>query len=244
MASLTPNVVPLGLLAGSLALNVFLGLTVVRRADSASAAAAAGKFTLAKGDRVPALVGVALDGQPVTVTYGPDKPTLVYVVTPTCVWCVRNQANFDALVTQLRDRYRVVMLSFTTQGMPEYVRTIEKPWAGAPVTVVTAIPADLKRQMLLGPTPQTILVSARGLVEGVWVGAYDGPKHKEVEEALGVTLPGLQSPPAAAPSVLCVDPNGLSHSRGAVIDIDGRKQQCGSDGKWVPATRERLGGQT
>jgi len=226
--------VTLGILALSLGLNVYLGLRVVN--PQPARRVPQGKFALAKGDKMSDLVGRGLDGKPLTVRLnGSAKPTLVYVMSPECIWCTRNEANFSALVATHRDSFDVVLVSLVEKGLAEYVAKVRPDLEDMPVTVITALADRVRDTMFLHSTPQTILVSTDGVVSGYWPGAYIGTRAQEIEAAFSVKLPGLL--PAAVDANLCEDRNGLSYSRGAIAVIDGRKRQCGDGGRWLDPTR-------
>jgi hypothetical protein len=213
---------------------VFLGLGAVRTAEAR--AKTGGKFTLTPGDHVPPLAGIGLDDKALTINYADlNIPTAIYTVSPTCVWCARNQANLDALVEQQNDRYHVVIVSLTRIGLPAYIAGLKARWRQE-VPVVAAFPTNLKEELYLGAAPETILISPKGIVLGNWIGAYTDASKAEIETRLDVKLPGLlpeQKPPDPSQ---CVDDSGGISTRGAVRITNGKREQC-IGGKWVEAQR-------
>ena len=53
---------------------------------------------LSPGMKVNPFIALGLDGKPFTISCnGTNKPTVFYVISPSCIWCIRNQANIDTL---------------------------------------------------------------------------------------------------------------------------------------------------
>jgi hypothetical protein len=141
---------------------------------------------LSAGDVVPTLRGLDLGGGITSVAYGRgEKPTLLLVLSPSCGWCKINLPNWQAILAQVSDRYRVVAISISRPKTAEYVR--EHGLSKAAV-IVEPEPRDLlayKFQL----TPQTILVDADGTVRKSWLGAFSAEDRQEIERTLGVRLP-------------------------------------------------------
>jgi peroxiredoxin len=178
-----PDAFLLLLLVASLSLNVYLGWKVKRgggEPDTAKAVA---------GMKVDPINAVDLDGKPFTIAYnGINKPTVFYVITPSCIWCRRNQANVNRLADAKANDFRFVGLSLDESGLKEYV---EKHQLKFPV--YARLPAETVESLGLGSTPQTIVVSPEGEIVKVWSGAYIEDLHSEVEAYFGIQLPGLVS---------------------------------------------------
>jgi hypothetical protein len=161
--------------------------------------AAAQQFTLAVGDEVPKLEGLALDGTPVTVDYGlQGKPTVVYVITPFSYFVVRNEANFATVVRQAAATFRVIVLSPNPTGnerLAEYIHKVKPGWGNATVEIVKDISPDLKKDMMLGGYPQTLVISTQSRVVKNFMGAYSpeslSAKPADIEAFFSVKLPGL-----------------------------------------------------
>lgn len=171
------------LLVASLSLNVYLGWRV-KRGDVPQNTA-----NLSPGMKVDPFTAVDLDGKPLTIAFNDtNKPTVFYVMTPSCIWCRRNQSNVDRLADTKANDFRFVGLSLAEDGLKEYV---EEHHLKFPVY------ARLKPETIqspgLGGTPQTIVVSPEGKILKVWMGAYGENVGSEVEAYFGVQLPGLVS---------------------------------------------------
>lgn len=134
---------------------------------------------------------VDLKGQIHTVAYNQaSKPTVLYVFTPTCTWCLRNMDNFKELVARTGTDYRFVGLSLSKEGLSEYVASHELT-----IPIYTGLSNETKKSYKLGGTPQTIVVSPEGKVLQDWVGAYSGDQKSQVEAFFHATLPGITATP-------------------------------------------------
>ena len=113
-------------------------------------------------------------------------PTIVYVFSPQCGWCERNWPSVRALAERVRGPYRVVALSLTSRGLATHIEGLNLSFP------VYSDPSPASQTVYrMGTTPQTLVVSASGRVERVWVGAYAGSVKAEVERFFNVTLPPL-----------------------------------------------------
>ena len=140
------------------------------------------------GDRLPVLRARASTGELVEISYsGAPKGTLLYYFSPGCGWCIRNAANFKALVDKIGAYYQVVSYTDTLLGMDEF-----RQRGGHPGLIVTDDVTNIRRDLKLGGTPQTIVIDRAGLVVKAWEGAYSGRILKDIEGYFGVQLPGLQ----------------------------------------------------
>lgn len=136
---------------------------------------------------VPALEAKSLDGSTISFPYGDSEPPLViYVLSPTCTWCIRNQSNVESLAKSVSTKYRFVALSLTSDGLKQYV---EKNKITFPV--YAGLAERIVSSYKFGGTPQTIIVSSQGKVLKNWGGAYDGALRKEIEKYFSIELPGL-----------------------------------------------------
>jgi hypothetical protein len=120
----------------------------------------------------------------ISVTGG--LPTLVYVFSPQCGWCERNQANVDALAAQLRGRYNMIGVSLSDQDSKQYLaaRPMVFPVVQSP-SIETAVVYKMR------VTPLMVAVSPEGLVEQAWQGAFTGEQQVAIEHYFGVRLPGI-----------------------------------------------------
>ncbi len=125
------------------------------------------------------------NGEKVNLTHDGQKPTLIYVTSPTCIWCQRNAANVEALVKAIRTKYRIVIIATRPVG----ASTSEAvPQVGIPIYAVAAE----SKTALRGGTPQAIAIDAYGKVDKVWRGAFVDRTKRDIESVFGVSLPGVR----------------------------------------------------
>lgn len=175
------------LLLASLSLNVYLGWKV-RQAKTTSSIQQ-NTFSLSPGMKVNPVIVVSLDGKEHTFSFtSNDKPTVFYVLSPSCVWCERNKANIKKLAELRGGDFRFVGISLADPGLKEYM---EGHHLNFPV--YTRLTSETINSLGLGSTPQTIVISSDGRVLKNWTGAYTERLQPEVEAYFGISLPGLSS---------------------------------------------------
>lgn len=126
-------------------------------------------------------------GKPVRVNFADDtRPTVLYVLSPQCGWCKRNEANMKALYAADSDKYRFVGVSLVSQNLAKYVSDKREPF---PVYLLGS--KDVAAQLHVAGTPETIVVGSDGKVIHAWEGVYIQKNQAEVEKYFGVKLPGL-----------------------------------------------------
>ena len=180
-----PLILLFSVLTASLSLNVFLGLRVKALTPVRLPSAGVHKDTV-----LPPIQAVDVDGQRTIIDFNDAKPSVVYVLSPTCSWCRKNKANIVALASQKMKEIRFVGLSITSEKLKEYVTANSLPF---PVYAIAA-PEVARKLGVLDMTPQTVLVRSGGRVEKVWTGAFDPDKQQEIEQYFHAKLPGLQEP--------------------------------------------------
>ena len=126
---------------------------------------------------------------------GTDRPTMLYIVTPACSWCTRNRRNFAEIVRQRSGEYHIEFISLSEGGFSGYLHQLRPDWNDEHVTTLTSLPARTKAEMLLGPTPQTIIIDRDGKVTHNWVGAYTSNTLIAVENLFLLQMPGLVEDP-------------------------------------------------
>jgi peroxiredoxin len=141
-----------------------------------------------EGEIVTGFNATSLNGGVQRIEFSSSShPTLLYVFSPSCVWCERNSPAVGALARQVSGRYRVIGLSVSSERVKEFVAQhhIEFP-------VYTEPPAAIVKAYELGVTPETIMVSTNGRIDCVWTGAYQNSIKASIEQFLSVRLPALE----------------------------------------------------
>lgn len=174
------------LLAVSLAGNLLFGYLLFGSPQGAERRQAVSS-PLPTGTTLPPLRVQNIEGESEMIEFGDASgTTILYVFTPTCLWCARNLNNVRAVSDRARQLgIRLVGLSLDS-NVQHYVESERFPFS------VFVLPDDATREAYgLGVTPQTFVISPGGVLVKEWRGAFAGEIGKEVEEWLGTRLPGL-----------------------------------------------------
>lgn len=142
---------------------------------------------LSKGKVLAPIAAKDLHGKNVSISFSVDaSPTILYVFTPQCHWCLRNLRNIHALCDHVGKQYRVVGISLSADHLPDYVveHALRFP-------IYTNLDSSTVSAYRLSATPETIVVARDGTILADWKGAYDDELKREVEKFFGVSLPGL-----------------------------------------------------
>lgn len=141
------------------------------------------------GETVPALEAKTLDGKAVSFPYGASElPVVIYVLSPTCKWCEKNQRSVELLAYNIKDKHRFIALALMSNDLKQY---LEEKTVSFPVSRSFRIYSSYK---LGSGTPQTIVVSSEGSVLKNWHGAYSGTVKDEVEAYFSIHLPTIAPP--------------------------------------------------
>lgn len=169
----SPDRIVLVLLALSLGTNVFL----YRHQTSAARPIR----PLQVGQQVPEFTATSLHGDVIRVRF--DRPVLLYVFSPSCIWCERNLENAKRLAAHITGQYQFVAVALDSRNLSEYVAKKQLAW-----TIVTDVPAQIRQTYRMLSTPQTIVIGTGGNVLHVWTGAFTGNTASEIERAFGVKM--------------------------------------------------------
>jgi thioredoxin-related protein len=174
----------LSILGFSLALNVFLGWKIQSLNSYIQSKSRHSKILA--GTTVSEITALGLDGESKLIAWNvAEQPTVLYVFSPTCVWCDRNLNNVKALKNGIGQSHRFIGISLSDSGLSEYLRSHQLDFP-----VYKQPSKEAIKQLDLGGTPQTIVISSQGKVLKNWVGAY-GSTKPEIETYFGVQLPGV-----------------------------------------------------
>jgi thiol-disulfide isomerase/thioredoxin len=139
---------------------------------------------LAPGSKVPSLIGADVMGRPVSVDFPNDRPTVLYVFSPSCGFCKKNERSAERLASALSGHIRFVAVSLDRDGLFEWLNLVRPQFS-----VITDLSFRTYQAYRFESTPTTIAVSSSGVVEGVWKGAYVGDNKNRIEAKFGVYLP-------------------------------------------------------
>jgi thiol-disulfide isomerase/thioredoxin len=143
---------------------------------------------LTLGSKVSNLGGADIMGRPVSVDFPSDRSTVLYVFSPSCGFCRKNERSAERLADALGGNTRFVAVSLDRDGLFEWLNLVRPHFA-----VVTDLSYRTYQAYRFESTPTTVAVSAGGVVEGVWKGAYVGENKNQIEAKFGVHLPqGLE----------------------------------------------------
>lgn len=174
----------LTILAISLALNVLLGWKVQPLSNHIESKSRPNKAI--EGITVSEILALGLAGESKTIACANGtQQTVIYVFSPTCVWCDRNLNNVKALKNSIGQSYQFIGVSLSDSGLNEYVSSHKLAFP-----IYKQPSKETIKQLDLGSTPQTIVISPQGKVLKNWVGAY-GSTKSEIEAYFGVQLPGI-----------------------------------------------------
>lgn len=182
------------MLVVSVALNVGLAHKV-REFNSAQASQLAKLEVrqLKLGTTVPPISAKRVDHADAaieTIDYNSTgRPTVLYVLSPTCGWCAKNESSIKQLIAEKGGEYRFIGISLNEEGAAEYDSA-----HGLGVPLYTGLSEDMKKAYKMGGTPQTIVVSPQGVVVANWNGAYLGKQKEAIEDFFKLDLPDIKLP--------------------------------------------------
>ncbi|HXT71031.1 MAG TPA: hypothetical protein VN700_14815 [Vicinamibacterales bacterium] len=137
------------------------------------------------GLTVTPLTGVDGNGASVTIDQATStKPTVLYVLAPTCKFCEQNLDNILALARSSANTYRFIGVMVSREVLPGLQDRY-------PFPIIGGVEASQLKQYGFTGTPQTLVLDSAGVIQRNWLGAYRGTMQEEVERWFGVRLPGL-----------------------------------------------------
>lgn len=174
-----------------LSLSVFVNVLLARKVEHLRyiERTLRGENQLQPGEIVPDLSLKGLDGKNIIFPYGDSElPAIVYVISPGCSWCEKNQKNAESLAKKVSDKYRFIAISLDSKGLEQYVKSHQISF-----DVYTDLPQEIGSKYKFGGTPQTLVISAQGKVLHNWQGAYTGDLKSQIEKVFDFSLPGIDS---------------------------------------------------
>lgn len=172
-----------------LAISTFVNAMLAVQLRTANTKLAKNEYesNLQPGERVPYLEALDLGGQPTTIRFSEiDRPTVLYIFSPSCGWCKKNVENIRTLAEGKSGEFDFIGISVSSEGLDEYVS--ENKWN---FNVLRDVSDITRNSLKIGGTPQTIVLSKNGEVLKSWRGAYMSTVKDDVENFFGIRLPGI-----------------------------------------------------
>jgi len=144
----------------------------------------------APSDQIAELEGETVPEGRLSISFPDDRPTLLYVMSPECSWCKKNEANFAEIVRTQNKKYRIVLVSLVAGGFADYYAEHLDDWPPNSVVPIVVSNSGKPGSLRVTGTPSLLVVSPSGVVEAVWSGAITETRS-EVEGFFGITLPGI-----------------------------------------------------
>ena len=169
------------------------GLIIYQNFKMRKALAGDQQLVLEAGELVPSFTGKTIDGNPVRVEYsgqGPKK--LFFYFTPPCRFCAKQFAYWRDILAHVDiNRFEVIGLVREAEDVAKlktYLREMGCS-SGSPVSLeVVLVSDDILQRYKLSPTPATLIVSNRGIVEKDWIGLWDEANISAASSAIGVAI--------------------------------------------------------
>ena len=141
------------------------------------------------GVKLPDLHGKGLDGEDLTISYQDvNRETLLLVFSPTCAHCKRNWPAWLDLARGAAGK-RVVFVNVGGPLPPQFSQLYD---FDSETVVAQASPESILQYSLL-ESPMTILVSADGRSEKVWVGEIASSVVPDIRKSLAWSMPKKQA---------------------------------------------------
>lgn len=139
---------------------------------------------LLPGTPVPSIAAEDAAGERTVVSFsGHTRPTVLYVLSPNCLWCERNGPSLRELVEKTEGRFRFIGLSVRRDGLSEHLSR-----NAVPFPVYVASDESIFRTLRVRAVPTTIVVSAEGRAIASIVGAWAKENKGKIESVTHTQL--------------------------------------------------------
>jgi len=169
------------------------GLIIYQNFKMRKALAGEQPLALQTGESVPSFAGKTMDGNPLRVDYsgqGPKK--LFFYFTPPCRFCAKPFAYWrDILAHVDTNQFEVIGLVKEAEDVDKLKTYLHQMGCSSdsPVSLeVVLVSNDVLQRYKLAPTPATLIVSNRGIVEKDWIGLWDEANISAASSALGFAI--------------------------------------------------------
>jgi thioredoxin-related protein len=151
----------------SLAVNGFQASYIYRTVYRINDDRQSTRLSRTVGKVFPPLDVLDLNGAKRQISY--ETPTVLYVFSPSCHWCVQNSNEIQSLARRLNGRFKVLGISISQANLKSFVaeHNMEFP-------VYSAV-SGTNRAYEFDSTPETLVFSKEGKLEAHFNGAYLGP---------------------------------------------------------------------
>jgi uncharacterized membrane protein YphA (DoxX/SURF4 family) len=141
------------------------------------------KTALAEGDKLPPLNVIDMNKEKSTIDFSGAKQTLLFIFSPHCKPCQKNQANWQAIVAGIRDSMPV--LGISTLGFEE---TLDYFINNEPNYQVFVPDDESFAAYRVDYVPLTILVDNNGLVKEVWKGVLNAASIQSIDTKIQIRI--------------------------------------------------------
>lgn len=118
------------------------------------------------------------------LTSVPGRRQVLYIFSPFCAWCKKNEPSVRTLLECLGSSADFIAVSIGFDGLNDYFSAGWPPYR---------VLVDRYRATGISETPTTILVDERGTISHVWRGAFGGAVRSEIGLRFNCELPKLSS---------------------------------------------------
>ncbi len=169
------------------------GLIIYQNFKMRKALAGDQPLALQTGELVPSFAGKTIDGNPVRVDYSGQGPKKLFLYfTPPCRFCAKQFAYWrDILAHVDAHQFEVIGLVKGTEDVAKlktYLREMGCSSDSPASLKVVLVSDDVLERYKLSPTPATVIVSNRGIVEKDWIGLWDEANISAASSAIGVAI--------------------------------------------------------
>ena len=140
---------------------------------------------LAKGDRVPSVIGSGADGRRIEIDFqGQGHSTLVFTAAVSCHYCEKSRPGWTRLIAVAAANHVAVAL-VAKNTLPEALPALADP-AVAKI-LITDPTRDTYNTLHMDGVPAAALIDSGGVVADVWIGEIDSAKESLIAAALSKT---------------------------------------------------------
>jgi hypothetical protein len=175
----------LGVLVASLIINGFQARALYHNALSNGLSGLTARGGEHVGEKVPVLNALDLAGQPSRIEI--RMPTVLYIFSPSCHWCIQNENEIRVLADQLKGQYQVLGISLSREKLGAFVVAHKMTFP------VYSVDSKAIQALHVAGTPETLVVSQDGFLTSSFAGAYLGNTKAAVYSFFKMAAPVQQT---------------------------------------------------